>query len=546
MKLTHAVRRTAAALLLSLAVGCVSSFFPYFTTRAAAAAFLPYDDIRTNYATEAIVNMTKLQLLTGTGYRRFEPDKSVTRAEFITMIERLLGIQPAASPIPAFADVQSSAWYYEWLQPAVQLQLAEGTTAALFQPNRPVTREEAAVILARALKQSSSELSSDLPEGLFEDQERIHEWAASSVYRLYQLDLMDGDDGRFLPQEQMTRQEAAVVMNRIWTHAGWSDQLHSASPENIQLGWQYGQTTSQFEQTVLQSNINTLSPHWYYLGKSAIVEDQSDLSLLGWAHSRGKRVWAMVGNHADQAATHGMLANPATRQSFVRQLADRVKKSGIDGLNIDFENMLPADRNSFTAFVSSLRQELQAIPAVLTVNVSPDLGTDWTEVFDYEAIAAHTDYVVLMGYDEHWGGDPQAGSVSSLPWLKQGIETLLLKAPADKVILALPLYTRDWTMDGKVLAASQDIDINKQNSVVLAKKLRPLWDDRLGQYTAQYADGSRNHRIWIEDGRSLSMKAAMGESYDLAGNAYWYMGGESPDIWTSLRNEARFHSYSFL
>lgn len=399
-------------------------------------------------------------------------------------------------------------------------------------------------MLNRALKQLS--LSEDMiPESLYEDQEHIHSWAISSVFVMHALGLMEGDAGSFRPRDSMTRQEAAVFMNRVWTRPGWANQLRSSPPAKIQLGWQYGQTTAQYERQIEKSNVNTLSPRWFFLGPSGEFENVIDPALVAWAHRNGKQVWAMVGNHSDSANTHAMLTDPSQRLALVQRLSAQVKQYDIDGLNIDFENMLPEDKDAFTAFVSELHTAMTSLSAVLSINVSPDFGTDWTEVFDYAALGKHAEYVVLMAYDEHWGGSPIAGSVSSLPWLKQGLEALLSKVPASKVIVALPLYTRQWAADANGKVGSIDLSLVQQSAIVNAYKLKPVWDDILGQYYAQYSEPSALNRIWMEDGRSLTRKMTLGESYSLAGYGYWYMGDESVDVWASLRNAMRFSSYSF-
>ncbi|REE55332.1 spore germination protein YaaH [Paenibacillus taihuensis] len=530
-----------AVIQIIICMGIALTLIPH-TTYAGAASSLPYDDIRPNYAQAAILNMTKLQIMNGMGDRKFAPLKPITRAEFITMIDRLLGVKPVASPLPTFADVPGSAWFYEWIQPAAQLNIAKGTAAVQFEPARSVTREEAAVILARALKQPIDGSQSS-PDKLFQDQDEISAWAQASVYRLSQIGLVAGNDGQFHPKDLITRQEAAVLLNRAWTR--WTSQLQASQPSRIQLGWQYGQTTKQFEQQVAQSEVNTLSPIWYYLSNTGTVEDRMDASLLTWAHNQGKKVWAMVGNHSDPTATHTMLSSSTLRQAFVRQLADRFLTNHIDGLNIDFENMMPADRNDFTTFIKELHDALKSIPAVLSVNVSPDSGTDWTDVFDYAALAKQSDYIVLMGYDEHWSGAPEAGSVSSLPWLRRGVENLLAQAPANKVILALPLYTRNWTVNSDGSLLSQDITLVQQNQLVAANNIKLLWDDQLGQYYGGYYDLTIPKQMWIEDGRSLSLKISLGEMHGVAGYSYWYMGGESLDVWTSVRNAIRFSTYNF-
>lgn len=520
-------------------------FLPMNLNRSYAAAdSLPFDDIRRNYATEAIINMSNHNIITGTGIRTFEPDKPITRAEFVTMLDRLLGIEPVSSAVATFEDVPSTAWYYPWVQPAIQLNIVNGVSDVRFEPSRTVSREEAAVMLNRALKQLSLS-ESIIPESLYEDQDHIHSWALSSVFVMHALGLMVGDDGSFRPRDSMTRQEAAVFMNRVWTHPGWASQLRSSPPAKIQLGWQYGQTTAQYERQIEKSNVNTLSPRWFFLGPSGELENVIDPTLIAWAHRNGKQVWAMVGNRSDSANTHAMLTDPSQRLAFIQKLSAQVKQYGIDGLNIDFENMLPEDKDAFTAFVSELHAAMTSLSAELSINVSPDFGTDWTEVFDYAALGNHAEYVVLMSYDEHWGGSPIAGSVSSLPWLSQGLEALLAKVPASKVILALPLYTRKWAEDAYGKVSSTEWSLLQQNATVNTYKLKPVWDDILGQYYTQYFEPSVLNRIWLEDGRSLAGKMTLGESYSLAGYGYWYMGGESVDVWASLRNAMKFSSYTF-
>lgn len=541
-KLTAGCRRTVgAAALAGVLAGWLGG--PWLARTAAASSSLPFDDVRDNYAAQAIQNMAALHILTGTGERLFEPDKPVTRAEFMTMLDRLLRIEPVESALPSFSDVPKTAWFYRWVEPAIQLGLAKGTSGASFAPNRAVTREEAAVLVARALKQP-------LDAGLvpvaqfYVDESHIHAWSISPVYRVKQLGLMGGDaDGSFRPASPMTRQEAAVLLDRIWSYPGWAAEIQAAPDIPIQLGWQYGQSTAQYEKEVLASGINTLSPRSFFLDKTGGVADYADASLVAWAHAKGKRVWTMVGNRSDQAATHAMLSDAGRRSAFTLKLAGLVRQYGLEGLNLDFENVAPGDRQSFTAFVSELDDQLDGLDAVLSVNVSPDFGTDWTEAFDYAALGRAADYVVLMGYDEHWSGGA-AGSVSSLPWLRQGLTTLLKQVPAGRIVLALPLYNRDWRTEGGA-TVSEEISLLQQNERVKTMRAKVSWEESIGQSYAYYGSAASLHRIWLEDGRSLALKEGLGQSFGVAGYGYWYMGGESLDVWTSMANARRFVSYDF-
>ncbi|MFC5700270.1 S-layer homology domain-containing protein [Cohnella faecalis] len=505
---------------------------------------MPFNDIADSYAKGAIVHLSTLGIVSGNGSGKFEPRKSVTRAEWVSMLDRLFAIEPVNGAIPAFADVPNTVWHYPWVQSAVELGLATGTSPSLFQPDKKVSRQEAAVFLVRALKQSLAAASSS-NDKTYMDSDRIASWALPSVRQLQKLNVMNGDGGTFRPEDSMTKQEAAALLDKVLQRNAWSAQFQAAPAASIQLGWQYGQTTVQFERQVAQSNVNTLSPRWFFLGQAGTLEDSADAPLVAWAHAQGKKVWAMVGNHSDPSLTGKTISDATQRKIFIQALADAVRKYGLDGLNIDFENVSPQDRNGMTLFVSELAAALRAIPAKLSVNVSPDLGTDWTDAFDYAALGNDADYIVLMGYDEHWEGDAEAGSVSSLPWLRSGLDALLDKVPANKVILAMPLYTRDWYA-GAAATMSTEWSLIRQNDQVRALHLKPDWNERLAQYSASYWSLGVQHRIWLEDGRSLSRKMELGLVKNIAGFAYWYMGGDSPDVWASMRNRLRFSTYTFL
>jgi len=535
-------RRCRKILIAFLPLFIVSASLPSISERTSAAAKSAFSDVNPNFASEAIERLARLGLLGGTGAGRFEPLRPVTRAEFVAMADRMLGLRAVDSALPAFSDVPRAAWHYGWVQAGVSVGIAEGSSPRTFEPNRRVTRQEAAVLLARALKQVSSGSSGEGNEP-FGDRDDIASWAKPSVLRLSGLGILQGSaDGLFLPNDPLTRQEAAVLLDRALR--GWSSAFSAAQPATIQLGWQYGQTTEQFEKQVAGSAVNTLSPRWFFLSESGNLSDSADKSLVGRAHARGNKVWAMVGNRSNRELTHRVLSAPSQRGALVAALGDAVKRYGLDGINVDFENVGPGDRDAFTSFVRELALELHGRGATLSVNVSPDLGTDWTEAFDYAALGRAADYVVLMAYDEHWGGSPVAGSVSSLPWLRYGLEKLLKDVPAERTIVALPFYTRDWYA-GPAGMQSSEWSLIEQNRVLAWAGARLRWDDALGQYVADYRKDGAERRVWAEDGRSLARKALLARGYGVAGNAYWYMGGESADVWDGLRNAFRYGSYDF-
>lgn len=525
------------------AVLCAAAIYTTYTPAASAEAELPFGDISGSYAKNEIIDLYNKKIITGTSENSFSPQGLVSRAELITMLGRLLKLEPVNSPISPFTDVGRNAWYFGWIQAAVQLELAGGTSERTFTPGQPVTRQETAALLARAFKQTGSAAA---VLAVFRDSSTIATWAGGAVAAVSNLGLMKGDQtGAFRPAAPITRQETAVLIYRVLQQQRWVTELEGDKNPQIVMGWQYGQTAAQYQNSILQSNVNTLSPRWYFVGGTGTVSDSTVASMVTWAKNNGKRIWPMVGNRFDQAATHQLLSSTAARTAAVNQLAALVSKYDLDGLNLDFENVAAADKAVLTAFVTQLAGKLHALGAVLSVDVSPDLGTDWTEAFDYAALGKQADYMVMMGYDEHYTGSPTPGSNASLPYVQQAVSKLLQAVPAAKVILAMPLYTRDWTLkQGSVLASSVELSLTEQNQRVSSYGLRPVWNSTLGQYVVSYT-GQLKHTIWLEEGRSLTAKFNLAARQKLAGIAYWHIGGESPDIWTSIGNAERYAGYSF-
>ena len=523
-----------------------SLLFTYTTTRQepATAATLPYHDISTSYAREAISRLHASGIMQGTTAAAFSPKRSVTRAEFVTVLMRAFGITPASSAIPAYTDVPRSTWYYGAIQAATELGLTNGLGNGTFQPDQALTRQEAAVWLTKALKQAIPAASS---YSVYRDASSIAAWAKPYVTAISTLGLMQGNESRFYPAQSITRQETAVIFDRLLEDARWKDTLTAgaepASSSAIHIGWQYGQSTEAYQKSVLQSNINVLSPRWYFLESSGRISDSSIPSLNTWAKHNGKQVWAMIGNRFDQEATHEMLASRLLSSAAIESIKSYVQKYSLAGINIDFENVHASDRDLFTSFIAKLAEELHSIQAVLSVDLPHDLGSDWSAAYDYAELAKHADYLVIMAYDEHWTGY-KAGSVASLNWVEQHLDKLLNQIPADQLILGMPLYTRDWALNaqGNTLS-SEDISLPEQNKRVQASGSSPKWNPEAGQYMTEYWKAGAKHRIWLEDSRSLSTKLQLGIDRGLAGYAYWHIGGESPDIWTSLHNVEKYESY---
>ncbi|WP_027417910.1 S-layer homology domain-containing protein [Aneurinibacillus terranovensis] len=512
-----------------------------------------FNDIATSYARVQINDLYSAGIVAGKSDHTYAPKDPVTRAEYVKILGSLMGMSPVSASVSAFGDVDKLAWYYGWVQAELMTGLVYGTSATTFEPNRPITRQEAAVLLGRAISVTrhnanapASSVSTDvLP---FNDRQDVKTWAVPYVKQVSDLKLMNGYMNTFRPDDLLTREEIAVIfdqllnnrsiLNQTTATAAASGSSTSADSTEIRLGWQYFESSEQFEKRVENSSfLDTLSPRWYFLEKDRSVSDYSDPSLVSWAHQRGKKVWALVGNHFDDVTTHTTLSDSGKRAALVNKLLGYAQKYQLDGLNIDFENMQPADRDSFTAFIGDLARALHAQNKTLSVDVPPDLGTDWSQPYDFTQLANGADYLILMGYGEHWESGAKAGSLSSLPWLQKSISGLTDKIPARKLIVGLPFYTFDWHAEGGQLR-TQELTMPQTMDTIQNHQAQLAWDDNVGQYVANYTDNGVAHTIWVEDSRSISRKYQLVAKNNVAGTAFWYVGGESDDVWKGLDNLA--------
>lgn len=504
---------------------------------------LSYSDISGSFAVSEIEKLTTLGIMSGTKPDMFEPKRKLTRAEALVALMRLMRLQPISGGIPAFTDVASSDWYYGYIQAGNHLGLSQGTGGSSYSPKKGLTRQEAAVWLTRFLKQASG-LGNRLDT--YADAGKVAIWAAPSVNTTLELGLMQGSGGRFRPTDPVTREELAMILVRIVNRSEWWSQTQTSVNTGIQLGWQYGLTTEQYKQFVQKSQVNVLSPRWYFLQDTGTVSDNTDPELISWAKSTGRQIWPLVGNRFNAEVTHKVLSDSAVSSKLAASLAELADKYDLDGLNLDFENMLPADRSAFSNFVADLGSRLRAAGRVLSVDVPPDLGTDWSDPYDYSALGMGADYVVLMGYDEHWTGGPKPGSVASLSWVTTGVNRLIQKVKPNKVILGAPFYTRDWKLTSYGgNSGSEELTLTKQNQRINSYGLRPYWSTTYNQYVTSYVSGGATHRIWLEEARSLTLKYQLFQKKGLIGMAYWHTGGESSDVWPALNNAARFGGYQF-
>ena len=306
--------------------------------------------------------------------------------------------------------------------------------------------------------------------------------------------------------------------------------------EKIVLGWH--QVTSpeangQLEQVVSAAEgLNVIAPTWFSLtDNEGNYRSLADREYVEKAHEMGLQVWALLDNFSNQVQTEVLLSSTSTRRKLINSLIADAAAYDLDGLNMDFEGIKEEAGVHYIQFLRELSIACREEGLILSVdNYVP---TASNQFYDRKEQGIVADYVIVMGYDEHYaGGEP--GSVASLEFVRSGIENTLKDVPKEKLINGVPFYTRLWTetlegVESKALGISAAKKWIEENDVEL------YWQEPLGQYYGEHQTEDGIQYLWMEEEDSLREKMDLIREHDLAGVACWKLGLEDAAAWDSIR-----------
>lgn len=285
--------------------------------------------------------------------------------------------------------------------------------------------------------------------------------------------------------------------------------------------------------------VNVVSPTWYQLSDSiGGFNSFAQQEYVDYIHETGRQIWPLWSDFTSVSEENGwseyeLFAVTQNRRALIASMMDEVKAYGYDGINIDFEKVSSDNGIHFVQFLRELSIECRNAGVVLAVdNYVP---MPHSAHYDRAEQGAIVDYVIVMGYDEHYGGGSEAGSVASLDFVKNGIVNTLESVPAQKLINALPFYTRMWDEyvdeNGQQVLNSKAYTMRGAFDRVEELGLVTNWSDSVGQYVAEGDVEGHHYSVWLEDARSIEEKMKIVAEYDLAGVSAWSLGGEYPQVW---------------
>lgn len=306
--------------------------------------------------------------------------------------------------------------------------------------------------------------------------------------------------------------------------------------EKITLVWH--QVTLEAANGVLEEllaqtkGINVIAPTWFTLSDNeGNYESLADKSYVEKAHEKGIQVWAVVDNFSRECSknvrSEVLLSKTSVRKRLIENLMKEADTYGFDGINLDFESLKEEAGVHYIEFIRELSVSCRRKGLVLSVDNYVPAG--YNHFYNRREQGIVADYVIIMGYDEHYAGG-EAGSVASIGYVEDGIRNTLELVPREKVINAVPFYTRLWTQSGEKLS-SKAMGISTAKKWIEEQEAQLQWNEELGQYYTQVETEDGESMLWMEDSRSLKLKMDVIKKEDLAGVACWKLGLEPQEIW---------------
>lgn len=312
---------------------------------------------------------------------------------------------------------------------------------------------------------------------------------------------------------------------------------HISLEDKVRLGWHQvtvSRANDNLEQVVANAReLNVISPTWYRLADTeGNISSLADAGYVERAHAMGLQVWALIDNFDSEVSTHEVMESSKARAHLIDNMMAEAEKYGFDGWNIDFETLQTKTGPHYIQFLKEL--SIQCRKKGLVLSVDNYVPAPYNDFYDLETQGRVVDYVIIMAYDEHYSGSETAGSVASMGFLKEAVRNTLAEVPKERVVMAIPFYTRLWAeqeMEGSVKLSSEALTMENAKKVLESNGVTAVWDVSTAQNYAEYEKDGILYKIWLEDIDSLHERLRVIAGADTAGIAAWRLGYETEEIW---------------
>ncbi len=291
-------------------------------------------------------------------------------------------------------------------------------------------------------------------------------------------------------------------------------------------------------------NANVISPTWYKVkNNSGELETMADGDYVEYVHNLGYEVWPLVSDFGmkEEIDEGSILSSYESRRALITNIMNEIKLYGYEGINIDFEKIKADYSEDYIQFIRELSVECRKAEVVLSVDNYPPYN--FNRYYNRKAQGECVDYVIVMCYDEHYNGGEKAGSTSSLKYLVNGMEGTLEEVDKEKLIVAVPFYTRLWQIDASsewnydgtetsgTIVSSTACSMEKAQEIIKEYNLNVSWNENTEQEFAEGTVGGYIYQIWLETAASLEIKLDEIIQADIGGVAAWELGFEKSEVW---------------
>ena len=311
------------------------------------------------------------------------------------------------------------------------------------------------------------------------------------------------------------------------------------SDSKICLGWHsiggVGGNDTLYSMVSGTKGMNVIAPTWFSLtDENGSIRNFGTANYVTTAHNMGLQVWGVVDNfnYANETGTAistlNMLSSTTSRQNFVRNVTDAAVSLGLDGINVDFEQLSSDCGPHYVEFIREL--SIQCRNMGLVLSIANYVLFNFNDYYRLDIQGQVADYVIIMGYDEHWHGSKDPGSVASISYVSGGLDRTLQEVPANKVVNALPFYTILWKTEGTDVT-DEYITMNNEADFMSRAGVTAEWDEETCQNYAEWTSGNATYQIWLEDAESIAVKLNMMATKNIGGVAVWRLGYGTQAAW---------------
>lgn len=285
-------------------------------------------------------------------------------------------------------------------------------------------------------------------------------------------------------------------------------------------------------------SMNVIAPTWFSLNDNqGGYESFATADYVARAHSKGLQVWGVLDDfnyhnvHDTDIDVYEVLSSTTNRTRLIEGIVKEAREVGLDGINLDFERITEACGEHYAQFIRELSVACRI--EGLTFSVDNYVPFHYNAYLRRDVQGKVADYVIIMGYDEHWHGSGDPGSVASLDYVSNGIDKTMEQVPKEKIVNALPFYSILWKTQGSTVT-DEYLTMNNTEDFLNRIGQEGVWDNETQQLYVEWESGGSKYQLWAEDEESIMIKLNVMKAKDIAGVAVWRLGYGTPAVWEMI------------